>query len=113
MNGNLKMDKQTRIQIIAFEGDRAVADVVIFDDGSMQDNMPGESQFVRPSAFIHAVDAVLHRLHGIATRSPSEAHMIAGAIQLDEVLSRANEGIWDSIMTDAAKAAHGDTDEHS
>lgn len=45
------------------------------------------------------------RAASVTTRSPSEAHAIAGATQLDEVLSGSTEGISQSILAAAAEAA--------
>lgn len=45
------------------------------------------------------------RAASVTTRSPSEAHAIAGATQLDEVLSGSTEGISQTILAAAAEAA--------
>lgn len=88
------------------EKDRLTGMVNIYPDGQVYDDTP---HLHHPADFKAAVVAVLRELHPVTadhiTRSPSEAHALAGATQLDEVLSGSNEGISQSILAAAAEAA--------
>lgn len=83
----------------------AVGSMILYPNGYTHDNLPG---FTAPADFRAAVDAVLHRLHGVTTRSPSEAHALAGAQHLDDALSGSTEGIVGSVLADAE--AHAESE---
>ena len=90
------------IHITAYDGLRILGDVAITPDGEIYDRI---AWLESPDDHRKAVYAVLRELHGVTTRSPSEAHAIAGATHLDEALSGSTEGISQSILAAAAEAA--------
>lgn len=94
--------KGSTIHITAYDGLRIVGDVAITPDGEIHDRV---AWLESPDDHRKAVYAVLRELHGVTTRSPSEAHALAGATQLDEALSGSTEGISQSILSAAAEAA--------
>ena len=91
--------KLPTIKIDAYDDEkRRVGSVTIEADGRIFDELPE----VNASEAMHiAVHAVAKALHGVTTRSPSEAHALAGATQLDEALSGSTEGIVGSVLADA------------
>lgn len=94
--------KGSTIHITAYDGLRIVGDVAIKPNGDIHDRV---AWLESPDDHRKAVYAVLRELHGVTTRSPSEAHALAGATQLDEALSGSTEGISQSILSAAAEAA--------